>query len=389
MNNVDLLLESIRVVSENKETANFENLLDTIESDGFTDLISFHSIVPVFAEAITKSNLKDKTRFNHFLEIQQTQAFNNLRAARELHEIWAVFEAKSIEILPYKGVLFTNEIFDNQTLRSSGDVDLLFRKKDIKQALEILLNEGFVFDSVYKTKNNTDSEIIHSILESNVIEVTLKKNGLYFDIHWGLHYDFYDYEVDYDSFFEKTRTANFYGKETQLPSVETIFWMIILHNGGKECWFRLKHIVDLKYFMKKYKDTLDWNKIIVKARQIKLYNMMLAGLFILKNTFQEQLPEAIEIELKHFDVKKTDAICAYWPFGKYWNTLFPRLKYEKVFISLQDEGFSVPNYFYKFLMSYSVPVSIIDDRFVTFPKQFTLFNAIIKVITYMIRKFRA
>jgi Uncharacterised nucleotidyltransferase len=389
MKSIDLLLEAIRVVSDKKDPTEFEKLLDSSESTTFFDLISFHSIQPLFAEAIAKSSIENKSPFSVFLENQQSQAFINLRVAQELHAIIAVFEAKCIEILPYKGVLFTNEIFDNQTLRSSGDVDLLFKKKDIRSVLEILIAEGFEFDLVYKKAGFGNSEIIDSILNSNVIEVTLKKNGIYFDVHWGLHYDFYAYKVDYDSFFENTRKAIFYGKETKLPSVETMFWMIILHNGGKECWFRLKHIVDIKYFMKKYENSLDWGKIILKSKDVKLYNMMLSGIFILKDIFKAELPIELEEELRNFDKRKCDAIYAYWPYGTYWNTLFPRIKYEKVFISLQDEGFSVINYFYRFLKSYSIPISVLNDRFFTFPKQFALLNALSKVFTYLIRKFRA
>ncbi len=388
MNNVDVLLASIDVVVNKKPSLVFANALENLEKKTFVPFIEFHSIIPVFAEALRINN-NTVTKYAGFLEFQQAQAFINLRVAKELHEILAVFESNGIVALPYKGVLFTSEIFDNQTLRSSGDVDLLFKKEDICSVFDFFLKNDFVFESSF-TKIITESEeIVKSVLDSNVIEITMVKNGIHFDIHWGLHYDFYPYEIPYVSYFENTRKVMFYGKETVLPSVETMFWMIILHNGGKECWFRLKHLVDLKYFLAKYGDELNWSEIIEKAKAYKLSEVMYAGLYILKDKFKVSFPGIIQKEIDGFDGTKCQEIYAYWAFAKYWNNLFPRIKYEKMFIKLQDKPFSVFSYFYKFLKSYSSPISIIDDRFITFPKQFAFLNALSKVVSYVIRKFRS
>lgn len=393
MKPIEVLLECVRVVGLKKEPDAIEIAIsDNFDWKELQRLADFHWIRPLMAEAFRKCKLSDEVleKTKYYTDIQQHYAISNLANAVETNKILNYCKTENIEVIPYKGLLFLNELFDNQTIRETSDIDLLFKKESVSAFIIEYLEKGAQVEfSLGKYADLDAKELTKLILEApGKVEVPLSLNRYHYDVHWGLHYGFLPFMVNYESFFEDLIEKTFYGQKQLLPNIETQLWMIVLHNGGKENWFRLKNSVDLLYFLQKHQTALDWNVIFETAKDYNLYNFLLAGLQIVKDKFEIELMPEILSELKYLDTSKLDKIYDYWHLAVYWNTLFPRLKYERVMLSLQDKGFSFSRYLYDFYKEYSMPNPLDNDRYVSFPAQFTFLNFISKVITYGIKKFR-
>ncbi|MBK9508236.1 MAG: nucleotidyltransferase family protein [Cytophagaceae bacterium] len=98
------------------------------------------------------------------------------------------FQNLGIRVIPYKGILFSNTIFDNKVIRESGDMDLLVYPEDARKgSWNFFFENGFNFDLFNdEFKFSDQDEIITAILASKgKYEQAFNKNGLHIDLHWG------------------------------------------------------------------------------------------------------------------------------------------------------------------------------------------------------------
>jgi Uncharacterised nucleotidyltransferase len=300
-----------------------------------------------------------------------------------------IFASKGIRALPYKGVLFVHELYKNTQLREVGDMDFLFPANEAKKAMHVFFDEGYelVIRNGY-FDNLAQEEKIEAILQSkDQYEVSFKKNNFAVDFHWGLNYGFLPYEITIDTIFKNAIKKDFYGTECLIPSAEDIFFMLLLHHGGKENWTRMKHFADLVAFMNSYGTSLNWTNIIEKASEYRLKRQLLMGFYLLKTYFEIKIPTEIVTELNNFEARSEKNTVAYWNDSEHWASLFPRLRYETILRKNQDNGFSYKKYLTAFFHSYTKPTPVEDKRLWVFSEKFSVLNFISKVFTYLIRKF--
>jgi hypothetical protein len=387
---LDLLIRAIQSFffqNSDKKWSSFQ--LSDRENRDFQNLCGFHGLHAVVAGTLELAkNPNQNGTFDTFFEVYQRQALANLNNANQLHLLIQGLADIGVEVLPYKGLVFSSELYDNNSIRVSGDTDILIRPKDLKKTLEWFFKNDFSFHYIIKNVRLDSEKIIDNLLKSNVIECQFYKNQVAFDLHWGLYYPFFPVKVPYESFFEGLQEKLFYGKNTFLPSLETQFWTIIVHHGTKENWLRLKHLLDLAMFFKKYKNELDWDKIILKASDYKVFNNMIMGVFLVQKYFDIVPPQQIQSLMSTLNLKTVKRIEAFWLEGKYWNKLFPRLSYERIFMDLQDEGFDKAKYFKDFFKAYSIPNELYNDRFLSFGEKYYILNGLSKIFSYVFRKFR-
>lgn len=354
----------------------------------------FHAIRPIVWHYSQKSNCKIRESEREMLgQYVQQQTFLNLLYTNELKNLLQLFHSHSLRVLPYKGVLFLHELYANKQLREVGDIDILVHPADAEKALHLLVNEGYKFNHFSNQFDELPLEdfikkVIHA---KGQYEIPLQKGNCHIDFHWGLHYGFLPYQIDFNRFFETSIEKEFYGAKGKFPSKETIFWMLILHHGGKEFWTRMKHFADLQAFLTTYGSDLDWNKILETAKSYKLFQTTLMGFYLLANDFHVSIPtEAQSAINQHLNSlqKRSKTIKNYWNFAKPWDKLYARLKFEQLLAQNQDEGFSWMHYFNEFYKTYTLPNPTEDKRIIDFPENYPTLNFISKLFTYFIKKLK-
>ena len=385
----DFLFECIEISILEKDTSkfNFERY-NQLNWKELKRLLDFHAIRPIVADSLKKVGILESPDNKFIFDFTQEQVFNNLRYSFGFSQLIPKFQIAGLKVLPFKGNLFVEKLFDNHQLREVGDLDLLFHPDSIENGLKLLLNEGYKFGIYNQAFGHlSDEDLINEILIAfGKYEVNMEKDQIHLDVHWGLNYGFLPYRIKVELFFKNTENGQFYGKECILPSPETMFWMIMLHHGGKEFWVRLKHLVDLLAFMKKYSTVLDWDDILNKAKEYKMLTVCISGFYLIEKYFAFPLPEKIKLELQGQNYMNISKIEDYWKYAKKWNTLFPRFKYESVLISQQDPGFSKKEYFKNIFLEYSKPNPIEQGRIISFPENYPVLNFVSKLMSYLLKK---
>lgn len=390
--NLYILLEATEVGFLNRPVIKLQEILNNEDINWLEiqRLSEFHGLRPILAAAFKKCDLRncEKQNIEIYNNYTQIQAFYNLKCTHELTRILEIFAQKNIKVLPTKGNIFIQEFYDNQQLREVGDIDLLFHPDCIRQGFEVLLNEGYCFSELDSSITTRKSDVlIEGMLSAfGQNELTMKKDNFTIDVHWGLNYGYLPYRVDYLAFFENARPKDFYGKKLILPDTESMFWHLILHHGGKENWFKIKHLIDLMAFVNTYQNTLDWHSILNKAKTFKLYNLTLIGFWLIEKYFVFVSPLEIQGHLKVFKNKNIELIIDYWDYAKPWDEPIARLKYERALINNQDPGFSKISYMNDFIKAFSKPYPIEHKRFINFSEKYPKLNFLSKVVSYLIKR---
>lgn len=359
----------------------------------FNENLTFHAIRPILNQFLNASDSPKSQLSEQLNQYIQKQVFLNLQYAHEIRRLLTLFKQHAIKVLPYKGVLFVHELYGNKQLREVGDIDFLFHPDSAAAAMRLLLDEGYEFKALDTSFDHLspDDFIERLLAAKGQYEVPFQKGNLHIDCHWGLHYGYLPYKIDFQRFFDTAVEADFYGVRCQIPSTETLFWMLILHHGGKEFWTRMKHFADLQAFLTSKGHELNWAEILKMAKAYQLYNIVCMGFYLLNTDFAVPIPPELQNAIAQQQTlfeKNGKNIRAYWHFAQPWAKLNGRLRFEQLLYQNQDEDFSWWAYFNKFYITYTLPNPVEHKRIVSFPDTYPTLNFISKVVTYFLRKFR-
>lgn len=321
---LSILVQSVKIVFGETNSESLRELLQdpSLDWDKVWSLLQYHKIRPLFSDAARRANFKNAVT-SKCDQFALEQSLLHLLVSKELEQLLAKFRSEGVSILPYKGLLFLKEIYQNKSLRESGDVDLVVNPDDALKAINILLAEGFIITEKYEgVEFNLPKIVAHAQGRQLSLEkLILGGNKLAIDFHWGVNEDYHLYQISTSDFFEQAEYVTFNNNEVLWPSKEAILAMILNHNGGRECWTRLKDVVDLFAYIQTFPE-VDREAL---ALSWKMSNVLRQG---------ESLINAIFLQ-------KTQVSSSHRSYIKYWEKasrdwVMPKLKFVKLYHSLQD-----------------------------------------------------
>jgi Uncharacterised nucleotidyltransferase len=395
---LQILIETCKIVLLGHSDEQLRKLLQktTINWPKLQQMAAYHGLRTLLYVALKPL---DKTLIPTFFadylkSFSAAQSINNVLNTVEMERLLLMFEHNQVTALPYKGAILTKELYQNNQLREWGDIDIYVPKHHAKQALLLLMNEGYVFDFKDKTIENTASETwidkVLSVYGWNEVSLTkiTQNHAFQIDFHWHIHSKLYPYQLNESQLFDNTKRVILHSKTTIAPSLAHIFLMMLVHHGGRESWLRLKHLCDLALFLKNNDDEQFWNEIRHIAQQAKLSKTLRLGFFCLQTFFEYPLPQAVAGELKKdkFSELVQPMIDGWVQSKSFWYDLKTQIIYYRLMTKHQDEGFSRWNYWKEYLKFYAVPNPIEEPRLITFGEKRVILNFLSKLMTYLWRK---
>lgn len=370
-NEVNAFLDIINVYFHPEESLE-PSLFQKVNWKKFEKSLEFHAIRPIVYEVLKASNIEVPQNVLSNLETFTTkQAVAHLSNSIELKRLQQIFKSESIEMVPFKGVIYQDALYD-KGLREAGDIDILIAKKDLENTLNLLLKEDYQYS--LEVKESTIEVTENLIKAREQYEIPFNKGNHHIDLHWGIHYGFLPYTVPEDFILSLENDS------------EVIFWTMLNHHGAKEFWLRLKGMIDFGLFISKYQEKLNWETILSQAKDFKMRTVLLNGFYILKNLYKIAIPKLIEEQLKSHKYKAYDRSIQYWNQGKPWSNPLERFNYENILIQSQDKGFQTSTYYKHVYHAFTKPNPIDQHRFYTFPERFHFLNFLSKVFSYLIKK---
>ncbi len=394
---LQLLIETCKVSLLEQDDNRLCSLLKNtnINWQRMKNLSAFHKISPVLYDSFRKTNHQNPLSSN-LQQIALGQTVANMSTNIELAKILSHLQKENIRILPYKGLIFLKEFYQDKPLREISDLDLVIHPDDAKKALLYLVKNGYkMYHRSPKEWISLAHQIDDTLAAHGLHEITLEKkldNGfnISIDFHWGFIYSFLPYNLDINVFFKETKSTKINHTICQTPSDKILLMMLILHHGGRDCWVNFKLLADLMMFYKSQKEDYDWQAAIDFAENLKLKKALLTGFCLLEKYFDIALNNVLKenITKENITNKQLNRIQDFWEKHQLFNTLFPRLRYERILINLQDKGFSAIKYYRNAIMMYGYPNPLENKRIITFPANYVYMNALSKILTYLVTKFK-
>ena len=373
---LQILIEAIRVVLLKASPDKLLHLLNNPKIDWkrLEKMVAYHQIRPVVYEALRQVNF-----YNDFAEnlaqFSKKQAVKNIVNRQELVRILLLFKGQHIDLLPYKGVLFLDSFYQNKPLRESGDVDLIVKPSQAAQVLQLLINDGYIL-----MIDQTPSQgIIEEIVKKTPIrEISLQKtvqSGLTVevDLHWGINETFQSYAIDLDDLFDTASIGSFQHKQVLLPSLDSVFKMLLNHHGGRDCWLKLKDCADLIAFMNA-QTTAELTHLRQLANQMKMTKVFETGLELLGAFFYSSIAPL---------QPNLTPIVRFWEKAQLYDKVIPKFLFRKIHFSLQDKEISWLAYVFTQIKYYSVAHPFERKRAFYLSEQYVLLNASSKLLAYL------
>ena len=381
---LQILIASIRLVLLNKPKQELILLLEnpSINWRKLIKMTVYHRIRPIIYEAFRQVDFNNDFTDNLSL-FAKKQSIKNLIDKQETAYILDFLKKQNIQALPYKGQLFLECLYQNKPLRESCDIDIIVQPENAHKALKSLLEDGYQLS----VEGEPTDDLLEKIYRFYGREVGLDKKpkvgkNVHIDFHWGINEAFHEYPISVSDFFEEAQLSDFHNKRVLIPSVNSIFKMLLNHHGGRGCWLRLKDICDFIAFKKAYPQ-FEVTKMFEIAEKMEMLNILKQGIHLSDTLFLDSQERTIQV-----NQKITNEILVFWDRAKHYdiNNLTARFSYEKIYRSLQDKRLSWAKHALLKINYISTPNLIENKRLLILPDRYIYLNFFIKLMSGIWRR---
>lgn len=193
-----------------------------------------------------------------------------------------------IETLALKGFFLQQVVYADDEIRPMNDIDLLVRREQIPDAIEILYESGFrVLSHFDPTFENDD--IKHVPPMQNEYGQTL-------ELHWNLLEENEPFSIDMDQLWEH-KTC--YSDRLWGLSVEHLIVHLAIH-GSYQHYLRLglRSLLDLNRVIEKFGDEIEWEQVLLSAKAWNAEKSLWISLKLTQKYLSLDLPEDILLSLE-------------------------------------------------------------------------------------------
>jgi hypothetical protein len=214
----------------------------------------------------------------------------DLTLSAELARLLKLFESHEIETVALKGPALRATLYGDAALRSSSDLDLLVRPRDVLRAKQALEGAGYYMQSIMP------SRAAEACLRRRDCQITLSRaiteqeDLLFVDLHWRLLPGYFPRSFDEHELWGTLRQVSVAGTAVSTLSTENLLLFLCTH-GTKHLWERLGWLCDVARLVQ-VEPGIDWARVFAEARQTDTSRMVVLGLLLASELLGIDLPSA-------------------------------------------------------------------------------------------------
>jgi len=218
----------------------------------------------------------------------------NMRLGKRLAEIVGILAARGVPVVPFKGPVLTQMLYNDAALRYCQDLDVLVPRDQAATARDALRDAGYFHRD--PPLEALDAEQFEKFAANEKeFELIDAAGTTMIDLHWRLVVDgrpCFDYAFCRD----RLGSVDFAGREVACLSDEDMVVYLCVH-GSSEGWKNLGAVLCLAEYIEKHPD-LDWDRVLALAGILRRKRMLLLGLFLARDLFGAALPEIVAMRMK-------------------------------------------------------------------------------------------
>lgn len=215
----------------------------------------------------------------------------NLLLTEELCRILKLFAAHNIKAVPYKGPLLSSQLYGNIFLRRFTDLDILIDRRDVNEAKELLLSQGY--RDQYQLTSVQQAAFIESSCEYVFVSAD---DRLTIEVHWKFVPRYFSLALAPEPMWPRLRRVPFNQLEVLSFAPEDLL-LILCVNAGKDLWSKLGSLCDISELVKAHGD-LNWEFVLEEAEKAGIRRLLLLGLSLAHRLLQTPLPEFISAKVE-------------------------------------------------------------------------------------------
>ncbi|MCA0172887.1 nucleotidyltransferase family protein [Bacillus sp. RAR_GA_16] len=247
--------------------------------------------------------------FQEYLREAHTQTlFKNIFIKHQTEKIIRALDKMGIEVIPLKGVFFSESYFGHTGARPTSDIDLLVNRSDIHKATDCIKKLGFSLE---------EEALLGHFHCSLIKELPGSPVPICVEVHWGiLKEDTSTLEVK--EFWEESTPLDGYNFVYELSAYHT-FYLMCLH-AWRHNFDSFKCYLDLLQMLYVSGEHIDFLRLKDDARQHKTWTRVVRTLSILYQTFpfmRKVRPFPYERRVRYAASTKTTGALKYVNFIDY------------------------------------------------------------------------
>jgi len=231
-----------------------------------------------------------------FLKSQYLQVTGgNMRLGKRLAEIIGILAAQGVPVVPFKGPVLTQMLYNDAALRYCQDLDVLVPRDQAAAARDALRDAGYFHrDPPLEALDAAQFEKFAA--SEKEFELIDPAGTTMIDLHWRLVVGGRPC-FDYTFCRDRLGSVDFGGREVACLSDEDMVVYLCVH-GSSEGWINLGAVLCLAEYIKQHPD-LDWDQVLALAGILRSNRMLFLGLFLARDLFGAALPEIVAMRMKN------------------------------------------------------------------------------------------
>ncbi len=241
----------------------------------FLDLAKRHRLVPLCHTVLTRCSAELPPATKLALEaLHNRQTLLNLGRAVELLQVLDAFREAKIEGMPFKGVALGALLYGDYTLRAAGDLDLIIRQEDLRQAAEIMRARGYTLVTPIRPDGRPVAE------NYDEYHFERQSDGMVLELRWRLDFVHprYAHNIGLDWMAQRPQFVHLAGAQVPAPDQETTLILLCMH-ASKHRWSRLNWVCDVAQLLRAT-PSLDWAKVQRESATVGLRKAVALGLLL-------------------------------------------------------------------------------------------------------------
>lgn len=288
---ISFLLKCINpsIIKGHQRIIDNQPLMETLDWHSIINNACYHKVTPLLYKTLTTYYKEDLPPhvLSPIAAYYRDNALNSLIISASLVNVIKILNGDKIEVLAVKGPILAEKLYGSIALRTYSDVDILVHKKDLLNALKLLLNNDYRL-----LPEGISISAFVKFLELNHHGRLVDSNGVLIELHWELS-DFYVSEpLVFDKILPFLKKSTFNNVQILDLSDEMLFLFLCLH-GSKHLWKRLDHICSICYLIQ-INQKLDWDQILFLCNKLRMTKRMILSTILVKKIFTMAFPAKIE-----------------------------------------------------------------------------------------------
>ena len=231
------------------------NVLFALSEQHCVAPLLYHALNSCAADLVPADQLQ-KLRLNY-----KSGTRHNMVLTAEMLRIVERMDNADIQSVPFKGPVLAQCVYQDISLRSFADLDILVRDKDLKAASAVLGAMGYI-----REHNLTPEQEAAYIKHEHAFQFEHQVTGTVVELHWRLGPKNLSFAIDGPCLWARLQTIPLFGSRILSLAPEDLFVYLSMH-GAKHYWERLEWICSISQLINQ-RQNIKWELVMSRASQL-------------------------------------------------------------------------------------------------------------------------